>query len=330
MITKRTVLGGLAAAALAASTFAAQANELKLAHFSSTNYHLHNEMFLPLAEKLAEATGGETTIRVYPGGELGAGPVKQYDRVIDGVADIVYALPGYTASQFKQTLLVELPGIVPGNEDITAKMWDNIDVIAREFRRTKLLGLWSAEPGKLLMADKKIEKLSDLEGLKIRVPSKNTGRVVEAWGATAVSMPITQVYQSLETGVVDGVLVDTSVLSSFKLGEVVNYVTTGMDGSNSLFMLLMNRDSWDALDADTQAKLEEMTGAEMSQAGYVTMSTAGVEALEKWVAEGGELIELSDDAKAEFDAASASLAENVIAELEAEGVKAADWATALK
>jgi len=323
----KSVIGATVALTLGV---AAQANELKLAHFSSTKYHLHNEMFLPLSEQLSEATGGATTIRVYPGGELGKGPVKQYDRVIDGVADIAYALPGYTASQFKKTLLVELPGVVPGNEDITRKMWANIDMLDREFRRTKLLGLWSAEPAKLLMADKKIEKMSDLAGLKIRVPSKNTGRVIEAWGATAVSMPITQVYQALETGVVDGVLVDTSVLTSFKLGEVVKYVTTGMDGSNSLFMLVMNRDSWESLDADTQAKLEAMTGADMSQGGHVTMSTAGVKALETWEAEGGEVVRLSPEAAAEFDAASASLAEALIAELEADGIDAGAWAAALK
>ena len=311
-------------------TASVSADELKLAHFSSTKYHLHNEMFLPLADKISKATGGDTTIRVYPAGELGAGPVKQYDRVLDGVADIVYALPGYTASQFKKTLLVELPGVVPGNEDITRKMWNNIDVIGDEFRRTKLLGLWSAEPAKLLMAEKKIEKMSDLAGLKIRVPSKNTGRVIEAWGATAVSMPITQVYQSLETGVVDGVLVDTSVLTSFKLGEVVKYVTTGMDGSNSLFMLVMNRDSWDGLDDDTRAKLSAMTGAEMSQGGHVTMSTSGVKALKKWEAEGGEVINLSPERAAEFDAASSQLAAALIAELEADGIKAQQWADALK
>lgn len=327
MTILKTILGSAAAIAIAGMTYA---DELKLAHFSSTKYHLHNEMFLPLAEKISEATGGVTTIRVYPGGELGKGPVKQYDRVLDGVADIVYALPGYTASQFKKTLLVELPGVVPGNEDITRKMWNNIDVISDEFRRTKLLGLWSAEPAKLLMAEKKIEKMSDLAGLKIRVPSKNTGRVIEAWGATAVSMPITQVYQSLETGVVDGVLVDTSVLTSFKLGEVVKYVTTGMDGSNSLFMLVMNRDSWDALDDETQAKLEGMTGAEMSQGGHVTMSTSGVKALDKWASEGGEVINLSAEAAAEFDAASASLAVALIEELEGEGIKASEWAAALK
>ena len=323
----KSLLVGAAALAISGTAFA---DEMKLAHFSSTKYHLHNEMFLPLAEQIKEATGGATTIRVYPGGELGKGPVKQYDRVLDGVADIVYALPGYTAAQFKKTLLVELPGVVPGNEDITKKMWSNIDIIGDEFRRTKLLGLWSAEPAKLLMAEKKVEKMSDLAGLKIRVPSKNTGRVIEAWGATAVSMPITQVYQALDTGVVDGVLVDTSVLTSFKLGEVVKYVTTGMDGSNSLFMLVMNRDSWKSLDADTQAKLEGMTGADMSQGGHVTMSTAGVKALEKWEAAGGEVIRLAPEQAAEFDTASAKLATSLIAELEGEGINAQAWADALK
>ncbi len=327
MSVVKTVLGS--AAALAVSVMA-QADELKLAHFSSTKYHLHVEMFVPLGEKLAEATGGETTIRIYPGGELGAGPVKQYDRVIDGVADIVYALPGYTASQFKKTLLVELPGIVAGGTNKTEAVWNNIEMLDAEFQRTKLLGLWTSGDAVLLMAEKRIEKLSDLEGLKIRVPSKNTGRLIEAWGATAVSMPITQVYQSMETGVVDGTLVDTSVLTSFKLGEVTNHITTGMNATNSMFMLVMNRDSWDSLDGETQDKLTELTGAAMSEGGRVTMTNASHRALEKWLAEGGELIELSPEAAAEFDAASDDLAASVIAELDGEGIDASGWAAALR
>lgn len=327
MSVYKSILG--AGAALAVASLA-HADELKLAHFASTKYHLHVEMFVPLSEKLAAATDGATTIRIYPGGELGAGPAKQYDRVVDGVADMVYALPGYTASQFKKTLLVELPGIVNPGTNKTEAIWNNVELLEREFRRTKLLGLWTAGDAILLMASKKIEKLSDLEGLKIRVPSKNTGRLIEAWGATAVSMPITQVYQSMETGVVDGTLVDTSVLTSFKLGEVTKYITSGMNATNSVFMLLMNRDSWDELDADTQAKLTAMTGAEMSEGGRVTMTSASDRALATWLESGGELIELSPEAAAEFNAASDNLASEVIAELDGEGIDASGWAAALR
>ena len=320
----------IAAAAFAVTGFAAQAEELKLAHFASTKYHLHNEMFLPLAEKLAEATGGATTIRVYPGGELGKGPVKQYDRVVDGVADIVYALPGYTAAQFKQALMVELPGIVPAGENPTEVIWQNIGMLDKEFRRTKLLGLWTAQEAVLLSREKPIKSLADLEGMKIRVPSKNTGRVVAAWGATPVSQPISEVYTSMETGVIDGVLVDASVLSSFKLGEVTKYVTRGMNATNSMFMLVMNRDSWDSLDDDTQTKLTSLTGAELSEGGRVTMDNAATKALDAFKANGGQVIELSPDASAEFNAATDALAADVIAELQADGVNAEAWASALR
>lgn len=323
----KSILGTTAVLAMGTMV---QADELKLAHFASTKYHLHNEMFLPLSEQLSEATGGATTIRVYPGGELGKGPAKQYDRVLDGVADIVYALPGYTASQFEQTLMVEVPGVVKPGANKTEALWANIDLLDKEFRRTKLLGLWTAGNASLLMHDKQINSMADLAGLKIRVPSKNTGRLVEAWGATAVSMPISQVYQSMETGVVDGTLVDTSVLSSFKLGEVTKYITTGMNATNSVFMLVMNRDSWDGLNADTQAKITSLTGAEMSEGGRVTMTNAADKALAKWIDGGGEVITLSADAAAEFNAASDGLAAAVIAELDGEGIDASGFAAALR
>lgn len=319
-----------AAIALALASGVAGAEELKLAHFSSTNYHLHNEMFVPLAEALGEATGGETTMRVYPGGELGAGPAKQYDRAIDGVADIVYALPGYTAGQFKKTLLVEIPGVLPAGVNATEEVWEDIELLEDEFRRVKLLNIWTAEPAVLMSRDGCIESIDDLAGKKIRVPSQNTGLVVESWGATAVSQPITEVYQSMETGVIDGVLVDSSVLTSFKIGEVTDCVTTGMQGTNSMFMLVMNRDSWEGLDADTQAKLTALTGAEASEGGRVTMLNASQKALAGFVANGGKVHELAAEEAARFDDASAGVAETVIAELESEGVNAREWADALK
>lgn len=323
----KNILGG--AAVIAAATVA-QADELKLASFAGSKYHLHVGMFVPLAEAFSEATGGETTMRVYPGGELGAGPAKQYDRAVDGVADISYALPGYTASQFPQTLMVEVPGIVKPGANKTEALWANINMLESEFRRTKLLGLWTAADGMLLMAEKRVESLDDLAGLKIRVPSKNTGRLVEAWGATPVSMPISQVYQSMETGVVDGTLVDASVLKSFKLGEVTSHITTGMNATNSVFMLVMNRDSWDDLSDEEQAIMTNLTGADMSENGRVIMTNAADKALAAWVEAGGEVTTLSVDAAAAFNAASDGLAAEVIAELDGEGLKASAIAEALR
>ena len=68
----------------------------------------------------------------------------------------------------------------------------------------------------------------------------------------------------------------------------------------------------------------------MSMGGNETMSKSAVKAEKTWVEAGGEIITLSAEAAAEFDAASAAKADEVIAELEADGIKAAEWAAALK
>ncbi|WP_305989296.1 TRAP transporter substrate-binding protein [Roseibium sp. MMSF_3544] len=330
MSIQRKLALGAAAIAMSLAAYSAKAEELKLAHFASTKYPLHVELMTPLSEQIAEKSGGDLTIRIYPGGELGAGPAKQYDRAVDGVADITLALPGYTASQFKKTLLVELPGVVPAGKDVTATFWDNIDEVSKEFRRTKLLALWSNPPGVLMTANKPIRSLEDVKGLKIRVPSKNVGRVAAAWGATPVSMPITEVYNSLATGVIDGVLVDASVLNSFKLKEVANHVTTGMNSTNSPMMLVMNRDSWKDLGEEKQAVLEGLAGATLSEAGRKTQAAGAERALKAFSDMGKEIIELSPEEAAKFNAATDALIEEVVAELESDGVDAGAYVNALR
>ncbi|MGH1464480.1 MAG: TRAP transporter substrate-binding protein [Cognatishimia sp.] len=323
-------LRAMAVAAATLSAGAAAAGELKLAHFMSTKHPDHNGVFLPMGEKLATATNGDVTLRVYPGGELGAGPRDQYARAVDGIADLAFALPGYTASTFPMTLLVELPGAVADANKSTEALWANVDHLAKEFRRAELIGLWTNPPAVIYSREKPIRTLADLAGLKIRVPSRNAGLVVEAWGGTPVSMPAPGMYNALQTGVIDGALIDQGSVLSFKLGEVTKYMTVGMQSQISPFMVVMNRDSFDGLSADEQAKLKEI-GREMSlvaQANRVGAAKKGADVFAGM--EGHELITLSDEEAAKFDAASAALLENVVADLEGQGLKAADFVAALQ
>ncbi|WP_319498774.1 TRAP transporter substrate-binding protein [uncultured Cohaesibacter sp.] len=328
--TKSLITGMAAGAILSAVTFCASATELKFAHYASTKYPLHVGLFVPLTEAIAKETNGKLTIRIYPGGELGAGPVEQYDRVVDGVADIAYTLPGYTASQFPQTLLTELPGVVPAGEDATAKFWTHVDMVDKEFRRTKLLALWHNPPSVLLTKEKPIRSLEDLKGMKIRVSSRNVGRVAESWGATPVSMPITEVYNSLATGVIDGVLVDSSVLDSFKLTEVANYLTKGMNSTASPQMLLMNRDSWKSLSEDEKKALEKVTQAGASETGRHIQAVGVAEAELHFAEAGKEIITLSPEEAAKFNVASDALVAEIASELEGGGINAKAYVETLK
>ncbi len=83
---------------------------LKLAHWVPPAHVLTSSTIEPL---LKAVEGSGLTIEVYPGGELGAGPMEQYVRAVQGVADITWGLPGYTSSQFPKTMIAELPGALP-------------------------------------------------------------------------------------------------------------------------------------------------------------------------------------------------------------------------
>ncbi|MCB1483225.1 MAG: TRAP transporter substrate-binding protein [Rhodobiaceae bacterium] len=326
MIVKR-LSAAIAAAVL--MTTAVQATELKLADFQPPSHFVVGQVYEPMAARIAADTNNEVTIKLFMGGELGPGPGEQYNRAVDGVTDIAFGLPGYTASNFQKTLLTELPGVLSADTG-TAAMLDRADLIADEFKRVTLLGIWNNAPNVIFTASKPIRALEDLKGLKIRVPSRNAGLVVEAWGATPVSMPAPEIYNAMQTGVIDGAMTDPSTLGGFKLGEVTNYITMGMDTTISSFFLIMNRDSFAAL-SDDQQKAVMAAGREAAMNGQKAWSEVSAKALAGFKDTAGkEVIMLSDDEAAKFNAASAVVVEKAIADAEAAGIAAKAYVDALK
>ncbi|NJS14481.1 MAG: TRAP transporter substrate-binding protein [Sphingopyxis sp.] len=305
-------LGG-AVIGLAMSVAAAQADEMKFANYMAPTHPYVAGAFDPFAAQIAEATGGAVTVKVYNGGELGAGPADQYARVVDGVAEFAFGLPGYTAANFPLTLLTELPGVI-SEADGTATIWKNIGVFQPEFERVKLVGLWSNAQNVLYTRDKAVRTPADVAGMKIRVPSRNAGLVVEAWGGSPVSMPVSEIYNALQTGVIDGAMIDGTATMAFKLGEVANFLTVGMDTTISPFFIIMNRDAFDALPADQQVDVLKV-GQDISVvANQVQLAEAAKGIAKFGETTGKELIALTADEAAAFDALSAPVVTTVVAE----------------
>lgn len=324
----RTLTASFAATLVLTATFAS-ARDLSLADFQPPSHFVVEEAYEPFAETIADKTDGEVTVSIYMGGELGAGPADQYSRAVDGVADIVFGLPGYTASTFPKTLLAELPGVLSA-ETGTETLLANLDMLSDEYRRVVLLGLWNNAPNLLFTAERPIRSLEDLEGLKIRVPSRNAGLVAEAWGATPVSMPAPDIYNSMQTGVIDGALIDATTLSAFRLAEVTNYITMGMDTTISDFFMLMNRDSFSEL-TEEQQQIVRDAGREASVNANAAWLALADKTLEEFAeTDGKELITLSQEEAENFNAASAPVVEQVIEDAEADGVAAGAYVDALQ
>jgi TRAP-type transport system periplasmic protein len=291
------------AATLALTMTMASATELKLAHFMSPQHPMDRNVMTPLAERVAEATGGELTIKVYPAGELGAGPNQQYRRAVTGIADIAFNLPQYTPAQFKRSVLLHVPGLFENPEQATSAIWEEIDALEEDFSEVELLAFWTNNPSLLFTRNKAVRSLDDVQGMKIRVPDPVSASIVETWGGIPVSLPATETYNAMSTGVVDAVMIDASAVGSYSLQEVTQFVTMNTPGALSTFSLIMNRASWDALGDEHKAVIEAETGRELSLEAARAFKAAGDRGIATLKEADVELITLDDAALEEFHGA---------------------------
>lgn len=319
-----TLTGALFGLGIALSP--AKAETLKFANYMAPTHPYVASTFEPFAQAVEEGTKGDVKIQLYNGGELGAGPAEQYSRAVDGVAEFAISLPGYTASTFPLTLLSELPGVL-SEETGTETIWKNIELLEPEYKRVKLTALWSSAENILYSRDKAVHSPSDLKGLNVRVPSRNAGILVEAWGGTPVSMPVSEIYNALQTGVIDAAMIDGTATKAFRLGEVANYLTVGMKTTISPFFIVMNRDAFDSL-SDEQKAAVEAAGRAASLNGQAIQLKEAAKGIESFAATPGkQLIRLSVEEAKVFDDISAQVVDKIVAET---GGNAADVVAALK
>ena len=321
---KHLKLGALAASGLIGLAAPAMAQTvLKFAHFVPPAHSITEAVVTPLTEGVAAKSNGEVTIQTYPGGELGPGPIEQYERAINGTADIVWGLSGYTSAQFPLTMIAELPGVVDGKGDGYKRLWAAMDDLKGEFPGTKPLVLWVSEPNVLIMGDKDIKTPDDIKGLKIRVSGAVPGKVIESLGATPVQMPANEMYNALDTGLIDGILTGSSAIHDFKLNEVADSYTTGAALGNIVFYVVMNEATYEGLSDAGKAAIDETAGEALSANAEAVWNRVGGEELERLRADPAKRVfDLTEAEAKPFNDVTLAIRDNVIAELEGQGLPA--------
>lgn len=305
----------LAICLFAGTALSAQAAELSLAYFMGSKHPMNKGVFTPFGDKLEELSGGKLTVKQFPGGALNKVPPKQYSALLNGVADIVFILPGYTADVFPKTNVMALPGVCDTAEACTVSLQNARAELEGEYK-AKVLALWSNAPPALITKNKAVRSLEDLKGMKVRVTSKSDAAFVEALGASAVAQPVSVINQNLANGVIDAIMIDPSAIRSFKLNDVAKHVTTWFPGSGSPFALLMNRDVYNGMSDEEKAWVDEAASTELSMNAGKTYDRVAAGGLKLAEESGLEMIELPDEEKAKFQA----LMDEVMAKLVKESV----------
>lgn len=326
LLTSAAVLAAAFTFAMAAPVSPAGAKELKIATFMGPPHFLNRVVFTNLAKAIGQATGGETTAKLFASGQLGKGPVQQFKRVNTNVAEIAFGIQGNTASIFPRTMVLGQPGVGKTAVEITKKTWAVYDKFLRsEYTKVKLLGLWSNTPPVLLTRKKLITKFGDLQGMKIRPPSPTNIPQVNAWGASGTFIPITAAYDALNKGVLDGAYIAINALfNPWRFSESTKFVTFGTKAPSTSFWVAMNKKVWDGLPAKSKAAIDGLTGQQWSidaTAGWAKPDAVAEMRAKKGDA-GIKYHNLSPAEAAKFDAATDKTIEAFLAKSEAKGIPA--------
>lgn len=268
---KRFLKAALAGAAIVMAMASAQAQEvtLRVHHFLPPQAPVPNNFITPWAEKVEKESDGRIKVEVYPAMQLGGKPPALYDQAKDGVVDIVWTLPGYTPGRFPGTEAFELPFMPAKAEATSQAAWDFYEkYLQDEFKDTHMIAAHVHGPGLLHVKGDGVQKLEDMQGLKLRGPTRQTTALLEKLGATAIGMPVPAMPEALSKGVIDGTVIPWEVTAPLKVSELVD-THTDFDSDRGLytafFVFTMNKDRYDSLPDDLKAVIDANSGRETSK-----------------------------------------------------------------
>ncbi len=287
----------LAMGGMFATTATAQDVTLKLHQFLPAQANVPAKILDVWADKVEAASDGRIKIDRFPSMQLGGSPPELMDQAIDGVADIVWTVVGYTPGRYPSTEVFELPFMVDDARAASCAYWTMFEesMADTEFKDLKILGTWVHGPGMFHTSDP-VNTPADLQGMKIRGGSRLVNQLLELAGATPVGMPVPAVPEGLSKGVIDGTTIPWEVTTALKVPELVEFHTEfeGPALYNLTFVLAMNKGKYEAMSDDLKAIVDENSGLNFSIFAGGTQSDADGPARQFAVDNGNEIITVSD------------------------------------
>ena len=277
-LTKHAFIAGLLVIPLMAtfsvlSAHADPAISLKISHQfpggTITEGDFRDRLCRMFAVEIEKRTKGALTATVYPGSSL-MKTNAQFSAMRKGALDMSLFPISYAGGEVPEVNIGLMPGVVTSYEQGIA--WKNAEVgkFLAEVLREKgiMIVSWIWQAGGVAGRNKAIIEPEDAKGLKVRGGSREMDMVLKAAGASVMSLPSNEIYQSMQTGALDAAMTSSTSLISFRLEEVAKHLTTGR-GKAYWFMLeplLISREIFEKLPKDMQATVMAV-GAELEKYG---------------------------------------------------------------
>ena len=255
------------AAALGAGPAAAQTT-LLFNQWVPRTHHYHTRIMKPWAERVEKATKGRVKIN-FTTASLGS-PPRQFELALSGVAAIAAGNQSYTPARFQIAMFAELPFIAHNAESLSVANWRITKTMILpkkdEYKGTKLLTVFSNGGAMIFTRTVDVKALADIKHLKLRAAGGLPTEVARRLGGVPVGAPITEAYQMLSRGIVDGTLLPPDSINSFRMNKFVKHMTRLSQGLfSSTFFVVMNQRKWDALPKADQAAIMSVSGEDFAR-----------------------------------------------------------------
>lgn len=231
------------------------------------NHHVTRNIATWCAD-VSGATDNRVTCNMLP--KPVAPPPRSADAVRNGLADVTFVIDGYLPSP---PVLSGISGVpfppaeTTGESASVALQRIHNKYFAKfsELSGLKVLAVWSGSPNNFSTTGKAINSLKDLEGMKLQAGSRDAVELVKLLGAVPVAKPVSESYEMMSTGIVDGVLTPLEGVKSFRLEKIVKVSHRTPIILASLSMI-MNQKVWDSISPQDQAAIEKVSGERLSRA----------------------------------------------------------------
>ncbi len=262
---RRTVTAGIAAALLSTFVLAAGAGPalaqapivIKFSHVVApdTPKGKGADKFKELAEKY---TNGRVKVEVYPNSQLYKDKEEVEALQLGAVQMLAPSLAKFGPLGAKEFEVFDLPYILPDKAALRRVTDGELGKkLFKKLESKSIVGLAYWDNGfKVMSANKPLREPADFRGLKMRIQSSKVLEAqFKALGALPQVLPFSDVYQAMQTGVVDGSENTPSNMYTQKHHEVQKYVTLSDHGYIG-YAVIVNKKFWDGLPADIRGELE--------------------------------------------------------------------------
>ena len=262
------IRSALLAMSLVTGSFAAHATELRLSHQWSTKDVRHKVAEI-VANHVAEADVG-LEIKIFPSKALFK-PREQYRPLSRGQLDMTVLPLSYAGGQQQAYNLTLMPGLVK-NHDHAARLNESpfMDAIEEKMAEDDVMVLVHGYlAGGFVGREKCVTSPSDIAGLQTRAAGKAFEQMLIGAGASIASMASSEIYNAMQTGVLDAANTSSSSFVSYRIYEQVKCFTPA--GDTALWFMyqpmLINKTTFERLTPAQQAAVRE--GAAKAEAFYL-------------------------------------------------------------